>query len=209
MFYIGNAASGRIELERELPTDVKAFHISGPVFTASEQVAEMSIQLVRHFSKEGAVITFDPNWREQLMRGKNVKPYFDEMLENTEVFLPGDGEIMLMTGTATVEEAVESIWNNKRYRKIKVIAVKMGKKGSHIYTRTENFFIPVFEIEEIDPTGAGDSFDAGFTCAYIEGKTLKECACYASLVAAVNTQNVGGMSAKMKQEEFDMLLKQV
>lgn len=208
MFYIGNAASGRIDIPEALPDDVKAFHISGPVFTLSEQVAENAIKLVRYYAEAGAVITFDPNWREQLMRGKNVKPYFDEMLEKTDIFLPGDQELMYVTGQDTVEDAVRYVWSEPQYQKIKVIAVKSGSKGSRIFTREDEFFVPVYQIAEVDPTGAGDTYDAGFTSAYLRGKSVEECADFASMVAAVNTQSLGGMSARMREEDFKHLLKQ-
>lgn len=207
MFYIGNAASGRIDIPEALPEDVKAFHISGPVFTISEQVAENAIELVRHYAESGAVITFDPNWREQLMRGKNVKPYFDEMLEKTDIFLPGDKELTYVTGQDTVENAVDFIWSDPRFKRIKVIAVKYGSKGSQVFTREEAVFVPVYQITEVDPTGAGDTYDAGFTSAYLRGKSIKECADFASLVAAVNTQHFGGMSAKMQEADFEDLLR--
>ncbi len=50
-----------------------------------------------------------------------------------------------------------------------IIALKQGKKGSTIFTSKEKFFIPAFPVEEVDPTGAGDCYCAGFLAGLSRG----------------------------------------
>jgi sugar/nucleoside kinase (ribokinase family) len=42
--------------------------------------------------------------------------------------------------------------------------------------------VPAFRVREVDPTGAGDCFDAGFLCGLLEGRSLQECARLAALL---------------------------
>ncbi len=45
---------------------------------------------------------------------------------------------------------------------------------------------PRTSVEEVDPTGAGDSYDAGFIHGILEGKNLEEAARFANEVGATS-----------------------
>ena len=56
---------------------------------------------------------------------------------------------------------------------------------------------PAFRIHEVDPTGAGDCFDAGFLCGQLEGRDPRESARLAAAVGALNAQAFGPMEGKI------------
>ena len=58
-----------------------------------------------------------------------------------------------------------------------------GKDGSSIYTDNE-IKIDAILRETVDPTGAGDSYRAGFLKAYLNGEDLESCGKFASSVAS-------------------------
>ena len=45
---------------------------------------------------------------------------------------------------------------------LQLIVLKLGRQGCRVYTHDRRIDVPPFEVSEVDPTGAGDSFDAGF-----------------------------------------------
>ena len=57
----------------------------------------------------------------------------------------------------------------------------------------QRFDLGVHAIDAVDPTGAGDSFDAAFLCGLLENKPLAECARMATAAAALNTAAFGPM----------------
>lgn len=59
--------------------------------------------------------------------------------------------------------------------------------------------MPAFQIKEVDPTGAGDAFDAGFLCGYIEGKDLYSCGLLANACGALNAMKLGPMERVEKR----------
>jgi sugar/nucleoside kinase (ribokinase family) len=57
----------------------------------------------------------------------------------------------------------------------------------------------------VDPTGAGDCFDAGFLCGLLEGKPARECAEIASAAGALNAAAFGPMEGDISPETIRAL----
>ena len=70
----------------------------------------------------------------------------------------------------------------------RVPVVKLGAGGCRLLGHE----IPATEVEEVDPTGAGDAFAAGFCAAYLRGDDPLEAARRAVALAAVAVTVVGG-----------------
>jgi len=64
-----------------------------------------------------------------------------------------------------------------------IIVKTLGKEGSFIYSQ-EKTKVNAIVREPTDPTGAGDSYRAGFLKAYLQGESLENCGKFASAVAS-------------------------
>ena len=65
---------------------------------------------------------------------------------------------------------------NDYLESVDVLIVTKGSKGSVIYTKDRKIEIPCIKAEKVmDPTGAGDSYRAGFLSAYINDYDLEKC----------------------------------
>jgi len=64
-----------------------------------------------------------------------------------------------------------------------IVVKTYGKKGSVIYA-DKKIKVDAVVRKTVDPTGAGDSYRAGFLKAYLKGKNLDYCAKFASAVAS-------------------------
>ena len=96
----------------------------------------------------------------------------------------------MISGQATVDSAVAKLFANPI---LEVIALKRGAKGCTVFTREQRFDLGVHQIDAVDATGAGDSFDAAFLCGLLENKPLEACARMATAAAALNTAAFGPM----------------
>ena len=108
------------------------------------------------------------------------------------VFLPNEKELMLLTSSETIDEAVGKI---KPY--VNTAIIKMGSKGSLLVRRGEEpAFLPSFlNTEVVDAIGAGDSFNAGCISRFVKGETLEDCQRFGNLTGAINTTAAGGTGA--------------
>ena len=58
----------------------------------------------------------------------------------------------------------------------------------------------VYKVEQVDATGAGDSYDAAFLCGLAEGKSLKEAAQMGAAAGALNAAAFGPMEGNISPE---------
>jgi sugar/nucleoside kinase (ribokinase family) len=76
---------------------------------------------------------------------------------------------------------------------VRMIVVKLGPAGCRVYTGHRRMDVPAFEVAEVDPTGAGDCFDAGFRCGLLEGEPPARAARLAAAAGALNAAAFGPM----------------
>ncbi len=81
--------------------------------------------------------------------------------------------------------------------------IKTGKDGALVWTGNAVQSVPTRQVEVVDTTGAGDSFDAGFLFATLEKKMdLLAAVQFANAVAARSCTFVGGVNARSTYEDI-------
>lgn len=116
---------------------------------------------------------------------------FRECLPAVDLFMPNESEILSLTGTQKLSDALELLDPFAN-----TIVVKMGISGSVAYQKGVYKRAPAFLHDHfIDAIGAGDSFNAGFISSYLQGRTLHECLISGNLTGAINTTAAGGTGA--------------
>jgi sugar/nucleoside kinase (ribokinase family) len=73
----------------------------------------------------------------------------------------------------------------------KIVIVTLAEVGSVIFDGKEFIEIPPYEVDLVDPTGAGDTYMAGFVHEYLRGKSLWECGTFASCTSSIMIEHVG------------------
>jgi len=207
IFHMGNTAAANMSL-RGLSVDDKPdfFHIMGCSLTASDGFHDNIIPAIELFRNSGAAISFDPNIRPELLKGKDLTDLIEPVLDACSVFLPGADELLCITGADSIETAVEGLFARTP---IEYIAVKKGRAGCSVFSRREHVDYGIFDIEPRDPTGAGDCFDAAFICGLLENKTLVECAGIATAAASLNTAAFGPMEGNISRDSvYEMIARQ-
>ena len=80
-------------------------------------------------------------------------------LTKTDVLLINEGESRGLTGTYNGIKAAEEL----NAMGPKVVIIKRAEYGFILYYKNEYFIMPAFPVKDVvDPTGAGDTFAAGF-----------------------------------------------
>jgi sugar/nucleoside kinase (ribokinase family) len=179
------------------------FHIMGCSLMANENFRRRVFETVELFAEAGARITFDPNIRFELLAGRAVEEIVDPILRRCSILFPGERELLLLSGQAKVQAAAAAMF--QRYP-LEVIVLKRGSRGCTVYTSQGKEEITAFKVTEVDPTGAGDCFDAGFLCGQLEGRTLRESARLAAAVGAINAQAFGPMEGLISADSLAALL---
>lgn len=84
----------------------------------------------------------------------------------------------------------------------RTVIARNGKKGYFVISDGIEKSAPSYDVEVVDTTGAGDSFNAGIICKILEGKDVFEACEFANAVSASKISSVSGEITKEEVEEF-------
>ena len=173
-FYFNRGADGELTRDEVDAIDLKEFSIvhfgSATAFLHGPlQIAYLS--LLQKALVQDVFISFDPNYRSLLFQ-YNKQSFIDQswnFLEHCHFFKVSDEEAMMLTGRATLTDAV----NDLLLRTRAVFAITLGKDGTLLRINNETKIIPSIKIRPVDTTGAGDAF-VGAVLYQLEGRSLSE-----------------------------------
>ena len=206
IFHIDNTPAVMARVNQNMKFDgSKYFHVMGCSLMANEQFGRSICEAVELFSASGAKISFDPNIRPELLGSRDVMDVAGPVLQHCSVLLPGEKELLLISGQTNIQDAVRKVFDNYP---VEIIVLKKARKGSTIYTPQGETEIPVYTVKELDPTGAGDAFDAGFICGLIEALPLEECGRIASAAGALNAAAFGPMEGAISRESIQSMMRE-
>jgi sugar/nucleoside kinase (ribokinase family) len=186
-----------------LADGARSFHVMGCSLMADAGFAARLVETVERFADRGVRVSFDPNVRLELLAGGDIRRLVEPVLQRTSILLPGEAELRLLGEDEDLDVAARALM--ARYP-IELVALKRGARGCSVYTPAERLDLRAFEVEEVDPTGAGDCFDAGFLCGVLEGRSPREAARLGSAAGALNATAFGPMEGPVDRESVEALL---
>jgi tagatose kinase len=192
IFHLADAATGQIypqDIDRKYLANVSYLHVIGSTLATNTNCRDSCFKAIDYTLQNGGKISFDPNFRPELVSEKEVMELFIPVIKQSHILFPTEDEMHVITGENEPDKACEKLLAIGP----SIIAVKQGANGSTVYTKEEKQHVPAFNVDEIDPTGAGDCYCAGFIYAYLQGKSLKETARFANAVAALAVTQKGPM----------------
>ena len=195
-----------VKVSRAVIEDTEVFHFG--TLSMTDEPAKEATKLAIDIAKDsGAVITFDPNYREPLW--SSVEDALEAMkygFEKCDVLKISDNEVELFTGLTDVEEGARKI---QKEFDIPMVFATLGPDGSmalykDMVVKKDGFKNPA----TIETTGAGDTFCA---CVIdfirrngLEGLSedkLSECLTFANAAASMITTRRGALSVMPSVDE--------
>lgn len=129
---------------------------------------------------QGILVSFDPGQDLTLYSKENM----ENIIKNVDFLFMNNHEHRRTLDLLNISE-------KELINRVKVLIVTYGKQGSMIYSKDTVTKVPAIITEAKDPTGAGDSYRAGFLTAYLKGYDLEKCGLVGSCVASFVVENVG------------------
>ncbi len=204
LYHITHAAAGQMpELNAAYFQGVKFLHVCGSSLSVSERMRNSCYEAVDLTRAAGGRVSFDPNLRPELLGGEEaLRRICGPVVAASHVVLPSGAEAELLTGVKGEEAACRALLEKGP----EVVALKRGAKGCTIFTREQQIESPSFEVEAIDPTGAGDCFDAGFVVGLLEGLSLDQIGRLANACGALGATKKGPMEGAMWRADVERFI---
>jgi len=131
-------------------------------------------------AEKSEFVSFDP--------GQDVFWYNKEQLgsiiDNANILFANQHEVKHMCETLGITREI-------LIKKVGTAVFTMSGDGSTLYTKGNEHFIPVVPVQLADPTGAGDSYRAGFLSAYVRGYPPLVCCKIGTVTASFVVEHVG------------------
>jgi ribokinase len=127
-----------------------------------------------------------------------ARPLTRDILASVDVLLPNAGEARLLAGLPVDDQATGLAEVGRRLLELgpAAVIITMGAQGCLVVEpEAAPIALPAYPVEAIDTVGAGDAFGGGLAVALAEGAPLIEAARWASVTAALSTQQVGAIPA--------------
>jgi sugar/nucleoside kinase (ribokinase family) len=183
--YAGTSAMLELkDVPDELLKSARHFHM-GAYFLQTNIHADAPALFARA-RKLGLTTSVDCNYDPAERWDSNLR----EVLKHADLFFPNEDEARHITGESTALAAARSLASLA-----KTVVVKRGAGGALLVSGSTEFDVPAVPAIAIDTTGAGDSFNAGFLAAFLQGGDLKDSANAGARAGARNVQYIGGTAA--------------
>ncbi len=170
----------------DLPSLAQARHFHLSSLYLQKGLHSGLTELLHYLKAEGLSISLDTNDDPDDTWG----PPLGEILPFVDIFLPSESEICRMAGGCSLDQAMAIF-----AEKVSTMIVKRGRNGCRIRHLGTSADLPGVIVSPVDTIGAGDSFDAGFLCAYLNGKNIETCARAGNISGALSTLAAGGTEA--------------
>ena len=152
-------------------------------------------------------VAFDVNLREHLWESvEAAREAVAPLLGRSRIVKVSDDELPPLLGTEDVEEAAEMLLE----RGAALVLVSLGAEGAFYATRAFTDAVPAFEVEVVDPTGAGDAFLAASLvhlseCEW-EEERVREAVRRGAVAGAIASTGYGAMGTLPDQDELERFM---
>lgn len=173
--------------DKELVSNFRQIIKEADVLVTQFEIPTQTIKLALSIAKEYNVQT--------IVNPAPAKEIDKEIIENADFITPNETEFEVITGKnlsdfETLENEMIKWQSENKARLI----VTRGSYGVSYIENGKVETIPCLEVEVVDTTGAGDTFNGVFACCIAEKIEISEAVKFSSLAATISVTKFGAQS---------------
>ncbi len=195
----GSAASamGPRAFDLEYLAGTRFLHLTGITPALSESCRDFTLWAAKEAREAGIRLSFDVNYRSRLWSPEEARGFVEELLPHVDLLFVGD-------------EEAQAIWGGGDEGFVRGLA-ELGPKEVVLKKREGSMVLfedrvltaePGFEVQEVDPVGAGDAFDAGYLAGHLWDLAPEERLRVASAMGAMSVTALGDYEGLPGKEEL-------
>lgn len=197
------------ELNKEEIMKNNILHFGSATALIDEPFQSVYLDLMKEGTKQGKLISFDPNYRKDLWKGKvdRFKELAMQGITIADFVKVSEDELRILSDMGDLKEGVMAL----HQMGVKTLAVTLGAKGTMISNGEKQEIISSMKVNAIDSTGAGDAFVGGvlFQLSKVENpkmvldnfEELKTVISFSNTVGALVCTKMGAITALPTERE--------
>ena len=196
------AVLGAERLQADYFAGISWLHISGSTLFLSEMSRDACARALELTKMAGGKFSFDPNLRPEIIAVDMARDLLTPFLEAADLLLPTAEEAHILTGINDDDGAAEALQQKPE----QIVVFKRGAAGASVFTQDGRVDIPGFSVPEIDPTGAGDCFNAAFVYGQQAGWPAAQTGQFACAAGALAVTRQGPVEGAPTAQEVSNLI---
>ncbi len=186
-FHVAEAAPGRIEPADlgEEPEDAGWIHVSGATLALSASLAGVTLEAAERVLAGGGRLSLDPNLRPEATRAAAALDEVAGLVDEASVLFPNESEASALASGLEAARARGA-----------VVCVTRGAQGVRVEGGGPMLDLDAVPVDEVDPTGAGDTFAGVFLATYAVAADAHAAAAAANTAAAAHVAALGPMERR-------------
>eukprot|EP00879_Flechtneria_rotunda_P018006 GHRR01018870.1.p1 GENE.GHRR01018870.1~~GHRR01018870.1.p1 ORF type:complete len:261 (+),score=89.91 GHRR01018870.1:579-1361(+) len=194
--------------------------VTGTLGLAAPKTKEAIKAAAKIVKDNGGKVMIDVNWRPVFWNDVEVaKKEIVEFLDMADIVKISDADLEFLYDMQYVTALLNPCSVADKLPNAPCVLVTAGDEGAAYCCRStkgeHTGFVPVFKLDVVDTTGAGDAFTAGFVYKLLEAggldrllanpKTLKEAVVFAAATGALTCTAPGAIAAQPALEKVQKL----
>ncbi|MCJ2164710.1 MULTISPECIES: ribokinase [unclassified Pseudodesulfovibrio] len=153
----------------------------------------------REARRGGAVIVLNP---------APAQPLPDSLLSDLSVITPNETEAELLTGIRVENESdarnAAQVLHDKG---VETVIITLGEKGAYLSSPEGSRLVRGYEVQAVDTTAAGDTFNGAFVAALQQGRGVCAAVEFAHAAAAISVTRIGAQTSIPGIDEVNEFIK--
>jgi len=179
------------DMDRDYITSAEYLHLDG-------YHADVALEAAKWMREAGKKVVLDGH------KTNNVRSHLRALLEYVDVLISGAGFAQALTGITDIWEAGKATLEQGP----SIFVQTDGENGSYTITADECFHTPVFDVDVVDTTGAGDVFHGAYIVGLLHGWDIKTIATFCTAVSGLECTRLGGRVGIPRFDEVISFLNQ-
>ncbi|MGE5803502.1 MAG: PfkB family carbohydrate kinase [Gemmatimonadota bacterium] len=177
------------------------YHVSGITPALSDGAARVTAESLAAAKAAGLTVSYDLNYRPKLWSAKEARAVQAPLMEHVDVLIAAEEDARVIFDVGSAESLA------KRF-KIGAVAITLrdNPRSATVAADGKVYSAPRFEVETVDPIGAGDAFTGGLIVSRLEHRPWDEAVRVATATAALK-HTIPGDFCVVTRNDVEQLLR--
>lgn len=180
------------DITEELIETTSIVYTTGITQALSSSAASAVKKMFSIAKEKECFVAYDPNFTDRVWDAEEAREAMEEVIDCVDIIiLSSTHDAEKLIEISSPDKIIKYFWD----RGVPMVAVKTGQSGSVVGYNGEITEVPPRNVEIIDPTGSGDTYNGGFLFGIAKGYTPFESAKLATIAASEQTKGLGAIKS--------------